>query len=73
MIPALDAFTEGDYPEARRRFAERIAAEDASESERNVARRLINATRLERGALWVALACLGLYGLVIAVATLKQP
>jgi hypothetical protein len=73
LVPALDAFSRGDYPAARRLFAERVAAEEASESERTLARRLTAATWLERGALMVALACLGLYALVIAVAALKQP
>ena len=73
LIPALDEFSAGDYPAARRLLAARVQDPDASESEQNTARRFLAATRLERGALSVALACLGLYALVIMVAAFKQP
>lgn len=73
LRPALDAFSRGDYPEARRLFDEKIEDPDVSESEKGMARAFRDATGLEKGALWVGLGCLGLFLLVVLVTALKQP
>lgn len=73
LAPALAAFTRGDYPEARRLFDAQADSSEASEAEQRMAKKLRGATLLESGALYVGLACIGLYGLVILVANFKQP
>ena len=73
LAPALAAFERGDYPDARRLFDAQANDPDASEAEQRMAKKLRGATLLESGALYVGLACIGLYGLVILVGSFKQP
>lgn len=63
----------GDIVAARREL--RAKANDASlpETDRALARELADATRIDRGALFVGLACVGLLTLVVLVTALKQP
>jgi hypothetical protein len=67
------ALARGHYPTARRLLAAQATHAGLPEGERELARSLIAATRLERGAVRVALACLALFALVVAVTALKQP
>jgi len=73
MKPALDAFSSGAYGEARTLLSGRAGASDASESERRMAQRFFDATKLEKGTLLAGLACFALYALVILVSIAKQP
>jgi hypothetical protein len=70
---ARQLFGIGDIVAARRELTAK--AEDArlSEGDRQLARELADATRIDRGALVVGLACIGLLLLVVLVTGLKQP
>lgn len=73
MRPALDAFSAGAYSTARAALKLRVDAPEASDSERRMAQRFFDATKLEKGTLLAGLACFGLYLLVILVTVAKQP
>lgn len=66
-------FGAGDMVAARRELA--AQAEDAArpDADRQLARELSDATRIDRGALAVGAACVGLLVLVVLVTILKQP
>lgn len=57
---------------ARRRIRE-TPVQDLGEADRGTAAQVHEATRVDRGSLWVGLACLGLLGLVVLITALKQP
>ena len=73
LAPAIETFSRGDYVSARRRFDEALEDKELSEENRQVAKALRGALGLDLGTLYVGLACIGLYLLVILVAILKQP
>jgi len=73
LSPAIDMFSRGDYVSARRMFDEALSDKELSEENRQVARALRGSLGFDPGTLYVGLACIGLYLLVILVAILKQP
>lgn len=73
LEPGLTAFDEGDYVEARRLLSVPGDDPDLSESQRQQARDMKAATQLERGALLVGLACIGLFLIAVLLTSLKQP
>lgn len=73
LQPALDTFAGGDYVAARRMFEGALADPELSEENRHVAKTLLQSIGIDRGTLYVGLACVGLYLLAILVAVLKQP
>jgi hypothetical protein len=73
LSPAIDMFSRGDYVSARRMFDEALSDEELSEENRQVAKALRGSLGFDKGTLYVGLACIGLYLLVILVAILKQP
>lgn len=66
-------FAKGDIVAARRELGARAEDPSRPESDRALARELASATRIDRGALLVGLACAGLLLLVVLVTALKQP
>ena len=70
---AIDLFSHGDYVMARREFNAAIADPELSDENRQVATALRASLGFDKGTLYVGLACIGLYLLVILVAILKQP
>jgi hypothetical protein len=73
LAPAIQMFSRGDYVSARRKFDEALADSELSEENRQVAKALRGSLGFDAGTLYVGLACIGLYLLVILVAVLKQP
>jgi hypothetical protein len=73
ISPAIDAFSRGDYVAARRLFDDALSDKELSEENRQVAKALRASLGFDAGTLYVGLACIGLYLLVILVAILKQP
>ena len=73
LAPAVATFARGDYAAARTELRAMATSPELSEGSRTMAADLIRATWLERGALWVGVACVLLFGLVIFIASLKQP
>lgn len=73
LSAAREAFGRGDYGRAKVLLREHVADASLSEGEREEAKELLAATGLERGTLWVGLACVGLLALVILVTKLIQP
>ena len=73
LAPAIDMFSRGDYVSARRMFDEALADSELSAENRQVAKALRGSLGLDLGTLYVGIACIGLYLLVILVAILKQP
>ena len=70
---ALEIFEAGDYPAARVALADKAKDERLSDVDRRRAEDLIAATRLEPGALWTALACVGFFVIAVIVGIAKQP
>lgn len=73
LAEATALFARGDYAQARMLLADKADDADLPEGQRELARELSASTRLERGTLWVGLACLGLLLLVFLVTALTQP
>ena len=73
LAPAIQMFSRGDYVSARRKFDDALADTELSEENRQVAKALRGSLGFDAGTLYVGLACIGLYLLVILVAVLKQP
>lgn len=69
----IDLFARGDYARAKVALAVRANDSALSEGQREHARELVDATHVERGTLWVGIACVGLLVLVIVVTALTQP
>jgi hypothetical protein len=70
---AIEVFKRGDYARARLLLAEKEADVALPEGAREQARDLIASTRIERGTLYVGLACIALFVLVVAVTAALQP
>src|SRR5215468_4564412 len=70
---AVETFAKGDYARARVLLEQKAHDANLSEGQREEAEELYEATGIERGTLWVGLACIALFILVIAVTTLTQP
>jgi hypothetical protein len=73
LAPAVRTFATGDYIRARAELAQKLNDPELSEGEREEARELIAATQIERGTLWVGLACVALLIIVIVVTAITQP
>lgn len=73
LAAAIATFARGDYARAKRALAEKMNDAELSEGQREQARELYAATGLERGTLWVGIACVGLLVLVLIVTALTQP
>ncbi|MEM7678263.1 MAG: hypothetical protein AAF449_19910 [Myxococcota bacterium] len=73
LQPGVAAFESGDYALARRLLSARADDPELSESQRQQARDMIDATRLERGTLLVGLACVALFLFAVVFTALKQP
>lgn len=68
-----EALAVGDHVRARA-LADRATQDSSlSDAEREMAAEIARGTRVDAGALWVAVACLGLFLLVVLIAALKQP
>ncbi len=72
-VEGLDAFQRGRYPMARSQLKAVAGNQVLPEGERMMAQDLYDATGIEKGALWTALACIGLFAIVIAITIIKQP
>ncbi len=70
---ALRVFENGDYVEARARLEPLAENSELAEGEREMARGLVEATKVDSGALKVGLAVLGLYGLALTITVFLQP
>jgi hypothetical protein len=70
---AVDTFARGDYAKARVLLEQKAHDASLSEGQREEAEELFGATGIERGTLWVGLACIALLALVVIVTTLTQP
>lgn len=70
---AIGVFAKGDYARARNLLRAKAEDPSLSDSAREHARALINATRIERGTLYVGLACIALFVLVLIVTSVLQP
>jgi len=70
---AMAVFARGDYARARVMLEEKTKDPALSEGAKEEARALIAATRLERGTLYVGLACIALFLLVLIVTAALQP
>ncbi len=73
LKPAIDAFAQGDYIEARRKLDEKTKDPELSDAQREAAKSLITAMGIEKGTLLVGLACLVLLLTVIVITTFSQP
>lgn len=73
LLPGVEAFDAGDYAEARRRLAPLADDPELSEAQRQQARDTVAATRLERGAVLVGLACIMLFAIAVIFTAFKQP
>lgn len=71
--PAIATFERGDYRAARSMLDERANDSSLEAGQRETARRLLDATRIDRTTLWVGLACVGLFLLVVVATRLTQP
>jgi hypothetical protein len=69
----LGAFTRGDVAQARVLLAAKADDASLSDAQREQARRLSDATHIERGALYTGLACIGLLLCVILITIWLQP
>ena len=69
----IKAFDAGDYVEARRLLSANAQDSDLSESQRQLAQDMADATRIERGALLVGLACIALFLVAVLFTSFKQP
>lgn len=67
------AFESGDYVQARLLLSERADDPELSESQRQQARDMIDATWIERGTLLVGLACAALFLFAVVFTAFKQP
>lgn len=70
---SIAVFARGDYARARNMLRAKAEDPSLSESTREHARALISATRIERGTLYVGLACIALFVLVLIVTSVLQP
>lgn len=70
---AIGVFAKGDYARARNMLVEKANDTNLSEGAKEQARELIAATRIERGTLYVGLACIVLFILVVLVTSAMQP
>lgn len=70
---ARSLFAAGDIVAARRELHARANDEELPKGDRELAAELETATRIDPGALWVGISCIGLLVLVISVIVLKQP
>ncbi len=73
LHPGVEAFDAGDYVQARRQLAPLADDPELSEAQRQQARDTIAATRLERGAVLVGLACIMLFAIAVIFTAFKQP
>jgi hypothetical protein len=73
LAEATDTFTRGDYARARVMLKQKAQDPNLSEGQREEAEELYEATTLERGTLYVGLACIALFILVVVVTSLTQP
>lgn len=69
----LTWFRRGDYPRARAAFAEVVASPEATDAEREAARDLMAATRVDRATLAAGLTCLGIFAVAVTLTALVQP
>jgi hypothetical protein len=69
----LEAFTRGDFAQARVLLAAKAQDSTLSDAQRDQAKRLSDATHIERGALYTGLACIGLLVCVILITIFLQP
>ena len=69
----LPVFLSGDFKRARGSLQIKIEDPAISESQRDEAKRLYSATRIEPGALRVGLACIAFFVVVLLVTFLTQP
>ena len=70
---AIGVFAKGDYARARNMLFDKEKDAGLSEGAKEQARELIAATRIERGTLYVGLACIALFILVVIVTSAMQP
>jgi len=66
-------FAAGDVVAARRELEARAHDSSQPANDRQLAEDLAGATRIDHGALWVGVACIGLLVMVVAVTLVKQP
>jgi hypothetical protein len=70
---AIKVFATGDYARARNMLVAKASDPSLSEGAKEHARELIAATRIERGTLYVGLACIALAVLTVVVTSMLQP
>ncbi len=73
LAPGIAAFDAGDYVVARQRLGKLAEDDELSESQREQARDMVNATKLEPATLYVGLACIVLFLLAVSITVYNQP